>query len=458
MLNKIMDKDRKKQQLLKSLSDRDWEGDIYTYPHSMAYRLHNGNISFSDVWNGTKELNMYIHIPFCPGKCSYCGLFSLGCADEKIISEYVLALSREIVYYAEILKGARIREMFIGGGTPNMLSLEQLTFLLREIELNFNVNISEIDICLECHPSFLTENYIKSIKNLGIGRISIGMQSFCTNELEISNRVYKAPIVVNIAEWCHKYDLPFNLDLIIGLPKQDEENMWYNIAQAINFQPQSITLYPLTIVKGTPFETQIKSDDIMSTRHIIDLMPTIIDYFAEKNFSYQSNVSFFNNTYHIGKKFLKVGSLDIKYPCLGIGAGARSYADKMHYSMIYSTNQEDIRKVIQEYICIPTEERKYISFPMSLDENKRRYTMLSLIDGGLNLTDYFELFKSVPKNDFEDEFAILEELELIVCNDKEISLSRKGIVYADILIRIFISAFVNRRYALKKLENDKLGK
>ena len=129
MLNKIMDKDRKKQQLLKSLSDRDWEGDIYTYPHSMAYRLHNGNISFSDVWNGTKELNMYIHIPFCPGKCSYCGLFSLGCADEKIISEYVLALSREIVYYAEILKGARIREMFIGGGTPNMLSLEQLTFL-----------------------------------------------------------------------------------------------------------------------------------------------------------------------------------------------------------------------------------------------------------------------------------------------------------------------------------------
>lgn len=453
----MKNKEYKKQKLIQSLRNREWKGDIYTYPHSMAYRLHNGDINFYEIWNDTKELNMYIHIPFCPGKCSYCGLFSLGCADEKLISEYVLTLLKEIIFYAGILKGAKIREIFIGGGTPNMLSIEQLTLLLREIESNFKMNIAEIDICLECHPNFLTEDYIKRLKNLGIGRISIGMQSFCTNELEISNRLYKTPIVVNIAEWCHKCDMPFNLDLIIGLPKQDEENMWYNITQAINFQPQSITLYPLTIVKGTPFEKQITDDDIMPTSRIIDLMPEIIDYFKERNFSYQSNVSFFNNTYLVGKKFLKVGSLNIKYPCLGIGAGARSYAEKLHYSMIYTTNQEDIRKVIEEYISIPIEKRKYISFPMSLDENKRRYIMLSLIDGGLSLMDYYELFKSTPKNDFVDEFAILDELELIICGDEDIILSQKGIVYADILIRIFISPFVNRRYALKEMENSKMN-
>lgn len=423
-----------------------WPGDIYTYPHANAFK--KVNVDIEKLWEKAQDINLYVHIPFCAHKCSYCGL--LSCAVGKngcdTIDTYLLALEREIKFYCSILpKSTHVTDIFIGGGTPNILNFDQQKRLIHVLEDSFNFSFKEIRSCFECNPELISEAQIKLLTDLGVQRISVGMQSFKQDELELSNRAFDPPQIEKVANWCHKYDLDFNLDLIMGLPNQTADNLWYNLEKAIALNPQSITVYQFEVVRGTPFSKQ-DINIILDNRMKYELYPSLITYMESHGYIAQSNNSFIRKKDLQPKMYLKVGSMDPKIPTLGLGAGARSYAEDVHYGMRYSVEPSLVREIIKEYISTEPEDLQHFGVTLSLDEKKRKYVILTLTDGGIDLNDYNNRFQSDFKKDFKDEFLVLKDKEFIQEKNQEIFLTKMGLTYADIIAMLFCSMEMQKRY------------
>ena len=449
------------KQIVNDINSSMWPGDIYSYPHNASYKKIE--VDLIKTWEDEKNINIYIHIPFCKSKCAYCGLLSLAMdkhssiCQRDYIEKYVATLIRDIKYFSSILKDVKIHGIFFGGGTPNMLMFEQVYEILQAIEIHFSQNLATVDICFETSPSLLTPDYIFNLKSSNVNRISMGIQSFNENELKIANRENIFKNIYDAVDSCHQYDLKFNIDLIIGLPKQTEENMWDSISSTIKLKPQSIALYPLTLVIDTPLDISGDYEGALSPEGKYRMFPEIYKFMSESNYTQQSNMSFIQSEYFDKCKsmYLKVGSLDPKISTLGLGAGARSYAGKIHYSSSYSLQQNEIVSIVDSYLGTEVTKREYEGIEVSIEENKRRYIMLTLTDGGMDISDYYLKFGTDVFLDFADEFLALNNLDLVTIDGNWLRLSAKGFIYADIISNIFVSPSVRRKYVRSIIDNVK---
>ena len=133
----------------------------------------------------TNNLGLYVHVPFCVKKCSYCDFLSFACNDETALSEYAKALRRDIVCKSEMLPYRVTDTVYIGGGTPSLLSASDMTDIMRTVFDNFNVS-EDAEITVEVNPGTVTEDKMRAYFAAGINRISIGVQSFDNSVLALS--------------------------------------------------------------------------------------------------------------------------------------------------------------------------------------------------------------------------------------------------------------------------------
>ena len=199
-----------------------------------------------------RELELYIHIPFCVKKCAYCDFLS-GSASDQQIEEYVQALIEEIRYYKEVAKKYEVSTVFLGGGTPSLLTEEQMKVLMEVLGQTFFIR-QNAEITMEANPGTVTVEKLRAYQKAGINRISFGLQSVDNEELKMLGRIH------TYEEFLESYDAArkagfqnINVDLISAIPKQTVRSWEQTLQTIISLQPEHISAYSLIVEEGTPF-------------------------------------------------------------------------------------------------------------------------------------------------------------------------------------------------------------
>ena len=200
-----------------------------------------------------RDLELYIHIPFCVKKCAYCDFLS-GPADADTIEKYVQALIREIESVKIETEKYRVVTVFVGGGTPSVLEGEQIERIFSAVRERFGLGEAD-EITIEANPGTVTRGKLQSYKRVGINRISFGLQSANNEELKMLGRIH------TYEEFLESYRLAreegftnINVDLISAIPKQTLESWKRTVDAILELNPEHIPAYSLIVEAGTPFE------------------------------------------------------------------------------------------------------------------------------------------------------------------------------------------------------------
>lgn len=199
-----------------------------------------------------RELELYIHIPFCVKKCAYCDFLS-GPASNQQIEEYVQALIEEIRYYKEFVKKYEVSTVFWGGGTPSLLTGEQMKALMETLRQTFFIR-QNAEITMEANPGTVTVEKLLACQKAGINRISFGLQSVNNEELKMLGRIHTYEEFLESYEAARKAGFQnINVDLISAIPKQTVSSWEQTLQTIISLQPEHISAYSLIVEEGTPF-------------------------------------------------------------------------------------------------------------------------------------------------------------------------------------------------------------
>ena len=205
---------------------------------------------------------LYIHIPFCNSKCAYCGFYSVPSLKRK--TEFLEALKQEIVSRKEYLHGEKVETIYFGGGTPSLLTIEELKALMALLHDSFVID-PEAEITLEANPDTLSLEYLEGLHLLGVNRLSIGIQSFFDQDLQYLSRLHNAQHARQCLDWAKEVGFEnLSIDLIYGLPTSDADQWNRNLdcffaldiphlsAYALTLEPNAILTKQIEIGKAAP--------------------------------------------------------------------------------------------------------------------------------------------------------------------------------------------------------------
>lgn len=189
---------------------------------------------------------IYIHIPFCATKCIYCDFFSVAVTAEKR-SAYLAALSKEYDARLGELQGEEVGTLYIGGGTPSLLSVDEIAGLV-----SMPVLSADAEVTVEVNPDDVTPDFVDGLKRAGVNRVSMGVQSFCDEELEFLRRRHNAAQAkAAVATLRDGGIVNLSIDLIYGIPGQSVESWTKSLEEAVDLNTPHVSAYSLTYEEGT---------------------------------------------------------------------------------------------------------------------------------------------------------------------------------------------------------------
>ena len=197
-------------------------------------------------------LSLYVHIPWCVQKCPYCDFNSHALRGALPEMDYVGALIADLEHALPLVWGRRIVSIFLGGGTPSLLSGEGLDTLLTAIRTRLPL-VHEAEITLEANPGTVESAKFAAFRQAGVNRLSLGIQSFASHHLRALDRIHDAAQARNAARLAARHFDNFNIDLMYGLPGQTVDEALADVAQALDFGPTHLSCYQLTIEPNTAF-------------------------------------------------------------------------------------------------------------------------------------------------------------------------------------------------------------
>lgn len=420
------------QDLKSLLEESPYQAYVYSYPHKTAYRPLNPPVSLADLWlQDKRSLFLYIHIPFCEMRCGFCNLFTTVTHNEDFVSQYVHTVQRQAQRVKAALGETSFARFALGGGTPTQLPIHHLETILNVAEETMGASLQHIPVSVEMSPETATGDKLKLLRDRGVDRASIGVQSFIESEVLATQRRQTTAQVEAALIRMREAGFPtINIDLIYGLPGQTVDSWLESIQAALRFQPEEIYLYPLYVRPLTGLgRTDKEWDDIR-----LACYRTGRSLLLSQGYEQVSMRMFRLNTSP------PLSPPSPVYCCqadgmIGLGCGARSYTDTLHYSNEYAVGSREIRDILQAYIQTPSESFDYANYGFQLDaeDRRRRYILLSLLsDEGLNEAAYKHRFGSDVIADFP-ELSQLFSLNLAIANKQIVSLTETGIERSDVI-------------------------
>lgn len=272
--------------------------------------------------NDMKQTGLYVHIPFCMQKCLYCDFPSFAGQLNKR-EQYVEALQKELIQKAEQCKDYAIKTIFFGGGTPTVLSAEQLQCLMDTIKQNYCI-IEDAEISIEANPGTLDFHMCQALYNMGFNRISMGLQAWQNHLLQILGRIHTNAQFLDNFQNARKAGFKnINVDLMFALPNQTISDWLETLEQVTTLQPEHISAYSLIIEEGTPFydlyekgvyqEIDEQTDREMYHKTVAFLKEKGYHQYEISNFSKNGKQSRHNSLYWLDGVYM------------GVGLGAHSY-------------------------------------------------------------------------------------------------------------------------------------
>lgn len=285
---------------------------------------------------------IYIHIPFCKKACTYCD-FHFSTTFEKYREAMVRAICKEIVLRKLTLVDHVVETIYFGGGTPSLLTSEELQSILATIHAHFEVH-SEVEITLEANPDDIDTPKVKAWVSVGVNRLSIGLQSFHAESLEWMNRAHtvaQSIACITIAQQAGISNI--SIDLIYGLPNMDNEVWGKEIQTALQLGVQHISAYCLTVEPNTVLASWVKKEKIQPVSNEFqneqftilqkELLTAGFEHYEISNFALPNFISKHNSSYWKGAMYL------------GIGPSAHSY-DGKYRSWNIANNQRYIQGIV----------------------------------------------------------------------------------------------------------------
>ena len=219
-----------------------------------------------------KPLALYIHVPFCKAKCTYCDFYSIT-GREDSIPEYMKSILAEIAHKSNSVDLSQhyIDTIFFGGGTPNLLTPNHLDKLLKTI-LNLASNGENMEIGMEINPGEASLENLQAYRNAGINRISIGMQSFQPHLLKFMSRIHSAEKSISTFEGVRKAGFTnVSGDLIFAVPGQTRQHYMSDLQRLIDLRPEHISTYSLTVEEGTALHRWVEAGHVKMLEETVDM-------------------------------------------------------------------------------------------------------------------------------------------------------------------------------------------
>ena len=360
---------------------------------------------------------LYLHLPFCKQKCNYCDFASFA-GQENLIDDYLHALAQE----AASLSPRRYDTLYVGGGTPSLLSCAQLEKLVACVQTNFAPISSFAESTVEANPESLTKEKINLLRGAGFNRFSVGLQSFNDDELKTLGRVHTTADFLRVWENLHAGGVQnINVDLIAGLPGQTLNSFLTGLERLLSLSPQHISVYGLQIEEGTPFfERGIVCDQ--------ELMRTMLEqtrahlraagyhHYEISNFARPGFESKHNTLYWQYE------------PYIGLGSAAVSFTDGCRRQ-----NTPDVR----EYIRRVRAGQSAVVFSERLTAQAAEGEKLLV---GLRQLDGVEI-SPVQQEFFGRELEKHVRRGLLLREGKKVKLSSEGLFLANEVFRSFVAPF-----------------
>ena len=371
---------------------------------------------------------IYIHIPFCKQACYYCNFHfstSLNLKDALI-----RALLKEIELRSSNLDNETIETIYFGGGTPSLLSIDDINLILSSLNENYNISDSA-EISFEANPDDITIEKLDGWKNAGINRLSIGIQSFIERDLKWMNRAHNASQALSCIQLAKQAGFNnFSIDLIFGVPRLSNNEWQKNVQTAIDLQVPHISSYALTVEPKTALQKMIAlkkkenvNTDIQADQfHILmrKMNEAGYEHYEISNFARPGFRSQHNSSYWQGEKYI------------GIGPSAHSYNGKER--MWNKANNALYIQSLQEDI-IPS-EKEILSKSQKLNE----YVMTSLRTmEGMDLLFIENNFSKKGRERIENLFNQKIKKENYFISSNKIILTNDGKLFADaIAVELFL--------------------
>lgn len=372
-----------------------------------------------------QKLGLYIHIPFCLKKCNYCDFLSFSGCDLQEQTRYVQALVEELKAYQLKESDYEVDTIFIGGGTPSLLSESLIKRILDCVHESFSV-AAMAEISLECNPKTLTDEKLNAYRTIGINRLSIGCQSLDDLILRFMGRVHNAKDFFETYEKARSYGFQnINVDLIFGVPGQTPKIVQKTMEEILRLHPEHLSFYSLQIEEGTPFYekykkgefNQISDEDDRKMYH--DTLALL-----KKNGYLHYEISNASKKGYQCRHNLKYWSME---DYLGVGLGAHSYMQGVRFCNT---------SVMQEYLNGNYVEQSH--------KNTRKdsisdslFTGLRKIEG-IDLLAFEKRFGERIESLYGDTIRTFQEQGLLQIEASHLRFTEKGLDVSNAVLRELI--------------------
>lgn len=382
-----------------------------------------------------KKLAIYIHIPFCVRKCLYCDFLSAPASDETR-EQYVQALCREIREERKSYVNYKIETIFLGGGTPSLLSGEQLDRILGTVFDAYQV-ADDCEISMEVNPGTVTKEKLKAYKRAGVNRLSIGMQSAVEEELQSLGRIHSSEDAFDTYELAIKTGFNnINIDLMSAIPGQTKESWKESLKRILDLEPAPahVSAYSLIIEEGTPFfEKTPTLPDEDTEREMYKITNDIlseagylryeISNYAKPGFACRHNCTYWER-----------GSY------AGFGIGAASLVEQVRFS-----NTRNLKDYLEKYLKNATVAIKENRQELSVEEQMEEFMFLGLrMMRGVSAGKFSDLFGKTIEQVYPGivekycRQGLLQKIPEQGSGEVRIALTERGIDVSNVIMADFL--------------------
>jgi oxygen-independent coproporphyrinogen III oxidase len=375
------------------------------------------------------QVGLYIHIPFCKSRCSYCSFFSTTNSLD-LQEQYFNALKSEFSSYKEILEDKTIQTIYFGGGTPSLVKSHLIKNFFEYIISNFHVS-QDFEATIECNPDSITQQKLLTYKQSGMNRISLGLQAFQDRILKLLDRAHTVDQFLSRYELIKKIGFKnINIDLIFGIPNQTFADWKETLKKVIEIKPTHISCYSLETDNNSPLAQKISQEILKLPSENLNRQMYYFAKQALRNTNYiQYEISNFSRPGFECKHNLMFWQ---GYDYIGIGAGAHSKFGSQHYQNI---------KNITKYIRNVENNNNTRGNIVKLSKNDEilEYIVVGLrLSRGLNLHAFEKKFNQSILTLYPNQIRNLAKENLVEVNYGNLKLTEKGMDLENKVLAEFI--------------------
>ena len=389
-------------------------------------------------------LGLYLHIPFCRKRCKFCYFKVYTDRNSKEIQAYLDAVCREIdrLAQAPAVKGRKLNFLYIGGGTPSYISARHLRGLIDHLRKRFDLSELE-EFTFECEPGTLTEAKLKAIQDVGVTRLSLGVENFDDAILEENGRAHLSTEIYRVQPWVRTLHFgQLNIDLISGMVGETWDNWKENIRKTIDYDPDSVTIYQMEL----PFNTVYSSGVLDGSSEV-----PFADWETKRAWHDYAINTLSEAGYEISSAYTMVkkgGGVKFRYrdalwtgaDLLAVGVSSFGHINGVHYQNEHSLTPYNARVDAGE---MPVRR----AFATNAEQRMIRQMILQLKLGRIQTSWFSSKFGVDILSRWQPVWQSYQKDGMLEVDEKSITLTRKGLLQVDGLLPAFYeSEYQNVRY------------